>query len=143
MGSKLENYEAFILEELAKGRSYATIAAALEKMGLKTSAQNIHAWAARRASKVLSRQYLVNPIANPRADVLGQEEEGVDLEEAAAVAAAAAPTSKPLQAPVVTPPLPVLGRSASISKQEPTEVEKKMTELAQLASNPSPLGWKK
>lgn len=141
MGSKLENYEAFILEELAKGRSYATIATALEKMGMKTSAQNIHAWVVRRASKVKARQHLLNPGLSPQQDAPGQEEQAVDLAEAAAAAA-----PKPAQGsapPAGTSPMPTPVRSASITKQEPSEVQKKFDELAQQAANPSPLGWKK
>ena len=129
MASKLEKHEKFIVAQLAQRCSYASIAKSLTDLGCKTSPQNVFSWARNRASKLQARQALVNPLPSTA------------LPAAATTKSMPLPDASPLS--VVSPNIPNLGRSASISKKEPTEVEIKMAALMDKASSSQSLDWKK
>lgn len=129
MPSRLEDHVDFILSELLAGKSYVSIAQKLSKMGCQTSRPNLSIWVKRRAARIQANQRLVNPTA-----AFDQSSVSVSDTQGSRTSAS---TKSPAE------PLKTIARSGSISKQEPSEIEKKMSELAAQAGKTSIPGWKK
>lgn len=133
MPSRLEDHVDFILSELLAGRSYVSIAQKLSKMGCQTSRPNLSIWVKRRAARIQANQRLVNPTLAP--------DQGSSAFSDTKGPRIGTDTGTSPKSP--GEPLKTIARSASIAKKEPTDIERKMSELAAQAGKTSMPGWKK